>query len=118
MIDVHKQAGFNMNATVQKVRKIIPSLEPRLAASVHMTLLQDRTQTIRASVRDVSSRWLITCVLVVSSSTCFSERARTLIPAVTNSAVAVRVDGRQYVLGYSLDNVSLMALTISVVHRR
>src|SRR5260370_1182978 len=115
MIDVHKHAGFNVNATVQQVRKIIPSLERDLPASVHLTLLADRTQTIRASVRDVQFTLLITCVLVVLVVYLFLGSARaTLIPAVTIPLSLFGSMAVMYVLGYSLDNVSLMALTISV----
>ncbi len=107
MIDVHKQVGFNINATVQQVRKIIPSLERDLPASVHMTLLGDRTQTIRASVRDVQLTLLITCVLVVLVVYLFLGSARaTLIPAVTIPLSLFGSMAVMYVLGYSLDNVS------------
>jgi hydrophobe/amphiphile efflux-1 (HAE1) family protein len=115
MIDVHKQADFNINATVQRVRAIIPSLERDLPASVHLTLLGDRTQTIRASVRDVQFTLLITCGLVVFVVFLFLGSARaTLIPAVTIPLSLFGSMAAMYVLGYSLDNVSLMALTISV----
>ncbi|HEY4445389.1 MAG TPA: efflux RND transporter permease subunit [Steroidobacteraceae bacterium] len=115
MVDVHKQEGFNINATVQQVRKIIPALERDLPASVHLTLLGDRTQTIRASVRDVQFTLLITCALVVLVVYSFLGSGRaTLIPAVTIPLSLFGSMGVMYILGYSLDNVSLMALTISV----
>jgi hydrophobe/amphiphile efflux-1 (HAE1) family protein len=115
MIDVHKQVGFNINATVQRVRTLLPSLERDLPASVHMTPLGDRTQTIRASVRDVQFTLLLTCALVVLVVYFFLGSVRaTLIPAVTIPLSLFGSMGMMYVLGYSLDNVSLMALTVSV----
>jgi multidrug efflux pump subunit AcrB len=78
-------------------------------------LLGDRTQTIRASVRDVQFTLLVTCVLVVLVVYLFLGSARaTLIPAVTIPLSLFGSMAVMYVLGYSLDNVSLMALTISV----
>jgi hydrophobe/amphiphile efflux-1 (HAE1) family protein len=115
MIDVHKQVGFNINATVQRVRAILPALEQELPASVHLTLLGDRTQAIRASVRDVQFTLLITCALVVLVVYLFLGSVRaTLIPAVTIPLSLFGSMAVMYALGYSLDNVSLMALTVSV----
>jgi hydrophobe/amphiphile efflux-1 (HAE1) family protein len=115
MIDVHKQAGFNVNATVQRLRAILPALERDLPASVHLVTLADRTQTIRASVRDVQLTLCITCALVVLVVylSLGSLRA-TLIPAVTIPLALFGSMAAMYLLGYSLDNVSLMALTVSV----
>jgi hydrophobe/amphiphile efflux-1 (HAE1) family protein len=115
MIDVHKQAGFNINATVQLVRAILPALEHDLPASVHLVMLGDRTQAIRASVADVQVTLLITCLLVVLVVYLFLGSLRaTLIPAVTIPMSLFGSTGAMYLLGYSLDNVSLMALTVSV----
>ncbi|MDB6086514.1 MAG: efflux transporter, partial [Gammaproteobacteria bacterium] len=115
MVDVHKQVGFNVNATVQRVRAILPALERNLPASVHLVLLGDRTQTIRSSVRDVQLTLVITCALVVLVVYLSLGNIRaTLIPAVTIPLALFGSMAAMYVLGYSLDNVSLMALTVSV----
>ena len=115
IIDVHKQAGFNVNATVQRVKDLLPRLQGDLPASVHMTLLADRTQTIRSSVKDVQVTLLITCLLVVLVVFLFLGDLRaTVVPAVTIPLSLAGAMAAMYLLGYSLDNVSLMALTVSV----
>jgi hydrophobe/amphiphile efflux-1 (HAE1) family protein len=115
IIDVHKQVGFNVNATVQRVKALLPRLQGDLPASVHMTLLADRTQTIRSSVKDVQVTLLITCVLVVLVVFLFLGDLRaTVVPAVTIPLSLAGAMAAMYLLGYSLDNVSLMALTVSV----
>ncbi len=115
IIDVHKQVGFNVNATVQRIKALVPRLQRDLPASVHMTLLADRTQTIRSSVKDVQITLLITCVLVVFVVFLFLGDIRaTVIPAVTIPLSLFGAMAAMYLLGYTLDNVSLMALTVSV----
>ncbi len=115
IIDVHKQAGFNVNATVERIKTLLPRLQHDLPASVHMVLLADRTQTIRSSVKDVQITLLITCVLVVLVVLLFLGNIRaTVIPAVTIPLSLFGSMAAMYLLGYSLDNVSLMALTVSV----
>jgi hydrophobe/amphiphile efflux-1 (HAE1) family protein len=115
MIDVHKQVGYNLNATVVRVKEMLPSLQQQLPAAVHLVLLQDRTQTIRASVRDVLLTLLLSCVLVVLVVYAFLRTVRaTLIPAVAIPLSLFGTMALLYVLGYTLDNVSLMALTVSV----
>ena len=115
MIDVHKQVGYNLNATVTKVREMLPALQQQLPAAVHMVLLQDRTQTIRASVRDVLLTLLLSCALVVLVVYAFLRTvAATVIPAVAIPLSLLGTMALLYVFGYTLDNVSLMALTVSV----
>ncbi len=115
IVDVHKQVGFNVNATVQRVKALLPRLQRDLPASVHMTLLADRTQTIRSSVKDVQITLLITCALVVFVVFVFLGDIRaTVIPAVTIPLSLLGAMAAMYLLGYTLDNVSLMALTVSV----
>ena len=115
MIDVHKQVGYNLNETVTRVKEMLPSLQQQLPASVHLVLLQDRTQTIRASVRDVLLTLLLSCVLVVLVVYAFLRTVgATLIPAVAIPLSLFGTMALLYVLGYTLDNVSLMALTVSV----
>ena len=65
MIDVHKQVGFNINSTVEKIREALPVLQRNLPPSLHLVLLGDRTQTIRSSVKDVQFTLLLSCLLVV-----------------------------------------------------
>ena len=115
IIDVHKQAGYNINATVERVKALIPRLQRDLPASVHMTLLADRTQTIRSSVKDVQITLLITCLLVVLVVFLFLGDVRaTIIPALAIPLSLFGSMAAMYLLGYSLDNVSLMSLTVSI----
>jgi hydrophobe/amphiphile efflux-1 (HAE1) family protein len=115
IVDVHKQVGFNVNATVERVKALMPRLIRDLPASVHLTLLADRTQTIRSSVKEVQITLLITCVLVVVVVFLFLGDIRaTVIPAVTIPLSLFGAMAAMYLLGYTLDNVSLMALTVSV----
>jgi len=115
IIDIHKQVGFNVNATVERIKALLPRLQRDLPASVHMTQLADRTQTIRSSVKDVQITLLITCVLVAIVVFLFLGDIRaTIIPAVTIPLSLLGAMAAMYLLGYTLDNVSLMALTVSV----
>jgi hydrophobe/amphiphile efflux-1 (HAE1) family protein len=115
MIDVHKQVGYNLNATVARVKARLPALQRDLPASVHLVLLGDRTQAIRASVRDVLVTLGISCLLVVIVVYAFLRSLRaTLIPAVAIPLSLLGTMAAMYAIGYSLDNVSLMALTVSV----
>ena len=115
MIDVHKQAGYNINETVARVKALLPTLQRDMPASAHLLLLGDRTQTIRASVRDLLITLLISCLLVVLVVYAFLRNLRaTLIPAIAIPLSLLGTMAAMYVLGYSLNNVSLMALTVSV----
>ncbi|MFZ3321513.1 MAG: efflux RND transporter permease subunit [Usitatibacter sp.] len=115
MIDVHKQVGYNLNETVQRVRALLPTLQRDLPASAHLLLLGDRTQAIRASVKDVFRTLLISCALVVMVVFGFLRTLRaTFIPAVAIPLSLLGTMAAMYIIGYTLDNVSLMALTISV----
>ena len=115
MIDVHKQVGYNLNETVIRVKEFLPTLERQLPASVHLLPLQDRTQTIRASVRDVMLTLLSSCALVVLVVYAFlGTVGATLIPAVAIPLSLFGTIALLYVLDYTLDNISLMALTVSV----
>ncbi len=115
MIDVHKQIGFNINTTVAKIKEVLPSLQRSLPPSVHLVLLGDRTQTIRSSVDDVQFTLALTCLLVILVVYVFLGSLRaTLIPAIVIPLSLFGTMSVMYILGYSLDNVSLMALTISI----
>ena len=115
IIDVHKQPGYNINQTVQLVKDALPELERTLPPSVRLQVLGDRTQTIRASVRDVQLTMALSVALVVLVVFLFLRRAgATLIPAVTIPVSLLCTCAAMLLLGYTIDNVSLMALTIAV----
>jgi hydrophobe/amphiphile efflux-1 (HAE1) family protein len=115
MIDVHKQVGFNINSTVASVREILPTLKRNLPPSMRLVMLGDRTQTIRSSIIDVQFTLILTCVLVIFVVYVFLGSFRaTLIPAIVIPLSLFGSMAAMYLLGYTLDNVSLMALTISI----
>ncbi|WP_445145742.1 efflux RND transporter permease subunit [Dyella sp. Tek66A03] len=115
MLDVHKQIGFNINQTVESVKAELPRLTHDLPASIHMVLLGDRTQTIRASVVDLQFTLLLSVILVVAVVYAFLLDLRaTLIPAITIPLSLLGTLAAMNVVGYSLDNVSLMALTVVI----
>ncbi|WP_266171998.1 efflux RND transporter permease subunit [Dyella subtropica] len=115
MIDVHKQIGFNINQTVERVKAELPRLTHDLPASMHLVLLGDRTQTIRASVVDLQFTLMLSVILVVLVVYAFLRDFRaTLIPVITIPLSLLGTIAVMDVLGYSLDNVSLMALTVVI----
>ena len=115
IIDVHKQPGYNVNQTVQLVKDVLPELARTLPPSVKMQVLGDRTQTIRASVSGVEGTMAISIALVVLVIFLFLRHvSATLIPSVTIPVSLLSTSAVMYLLGYTIDNVSLMALTISV----
>jgi multidrug efflux pump subunit AcrB len=115
VIDVHKQPGYNINQTVQRVKDALPDLQRVLPPSVKMRVLGDRTQTIRTSVDDVQITMAISIALVVIVIFLFLRRLRaTLIPSVTIPVSLLATCAVMYLAGYTIDNVSLMALTIAV----
>jgi hydrophobe/amphiphile efflux-1 (HAE1) family protein len=115
IIDVHKQPGYNINQTVQRVKDALPDLQRPLPPSIALQVLGDRTQTIRASVIDVQVTMAISIGLVVLVMFLFLRHLRaTLIPSVTIPVSLLATCAVMYLAGYTLDNVSLMALTIAV----
>jgi hydrophobe/amphiphile efflux-1 (HAE1) family protein len=115
IIDVHKQPGYNVNQTVQLVKDALPGLQRTLPPSITVRVLGDRTQTIRASVGDVQFTMAVSIGLVVLVMFLFLGNLRaTLIPSVTIPVSLLATCGIMYLLGYTIDNVSLMALTIAV----
>src|SRR5215469_464646 len=115
IIDVHKQPGYNINETVQAVKDILPALQASLPPSIKLHVLGERTQTIRASVGDVQFTMAISIGLVVLVMFLFLRHVRaTLIPSVTIPVSLLATCAVMYLAGYTLDNVSLMALTIAV----
>jgi multidrug efflux pump len=113
-IIIFRQPGANIIDTVDRIRAQIPFLEAALPQGVHTTVVLDRTTTIRASVHDVEVTLIGSIVLVVMVVFVFLRNARaTLIPGIAVPVSLVGTFAVMYLLGYSLDNLSLMALTIS-----
>jgi multidrug efflux pump len=114
IINIQRQPGANVIAVVDRVRALLPQLEATFPPSVHMTILTDRTTTIRASVADVQWELMLAVVLVVLVIFLFLRSlAGTVIPAVAVPLSLVGTFAAMYLLGFSLNNLSLMALTIS-----
>jgi HAE1 family hydrophobic/amphiphilic exporter-1 len=112
---VFKQPGANVIETVDRIKAALPRLRAAMPASVHVDILSDRTQTIRASVEDVQVTLLLTIGLVVGVIFVFLRTFwATVIPSVTVPLSLFGAAGLMYLMSYSLDNISLMALTISV----
>src|SRR6516165_859701 len=115
IIAVQRQSGANVIATVDGIKKALPQLEASLPPSLKIHIVSDRTQTIRASVADVQHTLLLTIVLVVGVILLFLRKLwGTVIPAISVPMSLIGTFAVMYVLGYSLDNLSLMALTIAV----
>ena len=111
---IFRQPGANIIQTVDRVRAALPSLKASIPAAINMQIVLDRTTTIRASVFEVERTLLIAIMLVVLVVFVFLRSGRaTLIPAVVVPTSLIATFGVMYLCGYSLDNLSLMALTIS-----
>ena len=114
ILNVWRQPGANVIATADRVKALLPTLHASLPRSLAVRTLSDRTETVRASVHDVQETLVITVVLVVAVIFIFLGSVRaTLIPGVAVPLSLVATFGVMYLCGYSLDNLSLMALTIS-----
>ncbi len=114
IVNIQRQPGANIIGVVNEVQKLLPQLRATLPASVTLEVLTDRTNTIRASVKDVQFELMLTIALVVMVIFLFLRSiAATIIPAVAVPLSIVGTFGVMYLLGYSLNNLSLMALTIS-----
>ena len=112
---VFKQPGANVIDTVDSINKQLPRLTASLPPGIHIDTLSDRTQTIRASVKDVQFTLLLTIALVVMVIFVFLRSVwATVIPSVTVPLALLGTCALMWVAGYTLDNLSLMALTISV----
>ena len=115
LVQIQRQPGANVIETVDKIQKVLPQLRASLPPSVKVEIVSDRTQTIRASVADVKFTLLVTIALVVGVIFLFLRKLwATAIPAVSVPLSLIGTLAVIYVLGYSLDNLSLMALTIAV----
>jgi multidrug efflux pump len=114
IVNIQRQPGANIIGVVDRIKALLPQLRSALPASVEVTLVADRTETIRASVADVQFELLLTVALVVLVIFLFLRNLpATLIPSVAVPLSIVGTFGVMYLLGYSLNNLSLMALTIS-----
>jgi multidrug efflux pump len=111
---IFRQPGANIIKTVNRVKAALPSLKASIPAAINMQIVLDRTTTIRASVFEVERTLVIAILLVVLVVFLFLRNGgATLIPAVVVPTSLIGTFGVMYLLGYSLDNLSLMALTIS-----
>ena len=114
IMNVQRQPGANIISVVDKIKLLLPQLQASLPAAVHVSILTDRTQTIRASVEDVQFELTLTIVLVVMVVFLFLRNFwATVIPSVAVPLSLIGTFGVMYLLGYSLNNLTLMALTIS-----
>ena len=114
IVNVQRQPGANIIAVVDRIKQLLPQLQTGMPASVQVKVLTDRTVTIRASVRDVEYELMLTIALVVMVIFLFLRNlAATIIPSVAVPLSIVGTFGVMYLLGYSLNNLTLMALTIS-----
>ena len=114
ILNIQRQPGANTIAVVKSIEDLLPQLQANLPASVKLTVLTDRTTTIRASVADVEFELVLTIGLVVMVIFIFLRNLyATIIPAIAIPISLVGALGVMYLLGYSLNNLTLMALTIS-----
>jgi multidrug efflux pump len=114
LLDIRRQPGANIVQTVQHIRDIMPQLRSVLPADVHLDVFADRTITIRASVEDVQFTLLLTIALVVAVIFVFLRRLwATVIPSVAVPLSLLGTFGVMAFAGMSLDNLSLMALTVA-----
>jgi len=114
LLMVFRSPGANIIETVDRVKAMLPQLRAWLPESADLTLRMDRSQTIRASLREVEKSLLLSMVLVVLVTFLFLRNGRaTSIPAVAAPVSLIATFGVMYLCGYTLDNLSLMALTVS-----
>jgi hydrophobe/amphiphile efflux-1 (HAE1) family protein len=115
LLAVQRQPGANVIETVNKIKAMMPVLQASIPPAVKINVVSDRTQTIRASVADVQFTLMLTVALVVTVIFIFLRSFwATVIPAITVPLALVGTLAVLYELGYSLDNLSLMALSIAV----
>jgi multidrug efflux pump len=111
---VSRQPGANIIATVDRVRAALPQLQASISPAINLSIVLDRTITVRASVSDIELTLIISVILVILVVFAFLRTLRaTLIPTVAVPLSLIGTFGVMYLLGYSLDNLSLMALAIS-----
>jgi multidrug efflux pump len=114
LVVLHRQPGANVIDVVDRVRALIPELQASIPASIRIIETNDRTETIRASLHDVETTLLIAVALVVLVVFLMLRDARAaLVPSVAVPLSLIGTFGAMYLLGFSLDNLSLMALTVA-----
>ena len=114
LLFIFREPGANIIATVDRLKEIIPGLRNSIPPAIDMTVALDRTTTIRASILDVEETLIIAIVLVIIVVFVFLRDIHTMIiPAIAVPVSLIGTFGVMYLLGFSLDNLSLMALTIS-----
>jgi hydrophobe/amphiphile efflux-1 (HAE1) family protein len=115
ILAIQRQPGANVIKTVDSIKKLMPQLQASLPPAVKINVVSDRTQTIRASVSDVQFTLILTVALVVMVIFIFLRNFwATVIPAITVPLSLIGTFAVLYELGYSLDNLSLMALSIAI----
>jgi multidrug efflux pump len=113
-IIIFRQPGANIIATVDRVRALLPTLEAEISPAIHTSIVLDRTTTIRESVNDVEIALIVAICLVVAVVFVFLRSPRTtFIPSVAVPVSLIGTFSVMYVAGYSLDNLSLMALAVA-----
>jgi multidrug efflux pump len=114
LVIIFRQPGANIIETVDHIRELLPQLEASIPQAITLSVVLDRTPTIRASLRDVERTLLISVTLVILVVFVFLRNVRaTIIPSVAVPVSLIGTFGVMYLCGYSLDNLSLMALTIA-----
>jgi multidrug efflux pump len=114
IVNIQRQPGANIISVVDRIKTLMPQLTATLPSDVHVQILTDRTNTIRASVSDVQFELMLTVGLVVMVIFLFLRNvSATIIPSIAVPLSLVGTFGVMYLLGYSLNNLTLMALTIS-----
>ncbi|HTP96611.1 MAG TPA: efflux RND transporter permease subunit, partial [Burkholderiales bacterium] len=115
ILGIQRQPGTNVIEVVDAIKKLLPTLREQIPPSVNLDVLYDRTQSIRASVEDVQSSLLLALALVVMVIFLFLRNlSATLIPSLALPMSIIGTFSVMYLFGYSLDNLSLMALTLCV----
>jgi multidrug efflux pump len=114
LVVIFRQPGANVIETVDRVRALMPYLQSSISPAIKLQVMSDRTLTVRASVKDIETTLLISIVLVILVVFVFLRTVRaTVIPSIAVPLSLVGTFGGMYLLDYSLDNLSLMALAIS-----
>ena len=114
ILNIRRQPGANVIETVDRIKKILPQLQATLPGSIHVKILTDRTTTIRASVEDVRFELILSVALVVMVIFLFLRNAyATLIPGIAVPLSLIGTFGVMYLAGFSINNLTLMALTIA-----
>lgn len=114
LLNIQRQPGANVIEVVDRIKELLPSITDNLPAGLDVSVLTDRTQTIRAAVKDVQHELLIAIALVVMVTFLFLRRfSATIIPSIAVPLSLIGTFGAMYLAGFSVNNLTLMALTIA-----